>query len=445
MVVPLSFPPTTQALVTTWPVVVGVEYPPSAQAAEVTWPEAAAPVGTAPTITSVELTPSSIVAGGVVTCTVVKTGPEPITVAYQWKLDGVDVGTNSSTYTTTAAGDLTCDVDATNAFGSDSATSNMIPVLIAPTITSVSISPSSLTVGDVATVSVTATGSAPIIYVYQWKLDGVDVGTNSTTYTTTDTGFLTCDVLVFNAFGSDTETATGVTVAPGSALVRTAGADVLSTASNYALPAASWTIIGAVELTGTNGIAPFDILSWDFVSGGGGLLIAFSTTTSPDRIRCQHTRAPATPVTGEVSTATGYEDLLTVGRFKFMVTYDGSTLRFRAAKGGVSILATPLNSAGAINLGSAGFPVIEMAEAVGKLSWAMGNVVLSDAQLLAADENSWDMPSTAIVAAGGTVTAGRVFNATTIASTANVDYIGSVLGADTATLVAGSARLTSEA
>lgn len=138
----------------------------------------------------------------------------------------------------------------------------------------------------------------------------------------------------------------------------------------------------------------------------------------------------------------GTPDITAVGRCKFMVTYDGSALRTYYAQGS-STIAPNFTSTGAILLGG-GAPVTELAEWAGKLAWAMGDVVVSEAAFLAANEASWSMPHTLIAAAGGTVIAGRRFDNATISSNANVDYVGSILNADAGQLTAGTSRLTSE-
>lgn len=61
------------------------------------------------------------------------TGYPAPTFTYQWQLDGVDIiGATASTYTTTEAGDYTCDVTGSNSEGDDVATSNTIAVADAP-------------------------------------------------------------------------------------------------------------------------------------------------------------------------------------------------------------------------------------------------------------------------------------------------------------------------
>ena len=119
------------------------------------------------------------------------------TLLYQWEKNGANVtggtGGTTASYTTPATvyGDngaaFTCVV--TNAGGS--VTSNAATLTVTPLPPVVTVHPTDLTVteGDRATFTVTATGSGTL--TYQWKKDGVDVtgGTGGTTpsYTTPPT------------------------------------------------------------------------------------------------------------------------------------------------------------------------------------------------------------------------------------------------------------------
>ncbi|MDX9881255.1 MAG: choice-of-anchor L domain-containing protein [Prolixibacteraceae bacterium] len=121
------------------------------------------------------------------TATPVNGGGSP---SYQWKKNGSDVGTSSTTYTDAALanGDvITVELtsNATCATGSP-ATSNQITMTVNPNLpvsVSIAADPGN-TICDGTSVTFTATptngGSSPS---YQWKKNGSDVGTNSTTYT----------------------------------------------------------------------------------------------------------------------------------------------------------------------------------------------------------------------------------------------------------------------
>ncbi|WPR71173.1 T9SS type A sorting domain-containing protein [Flavobacterium sp. NG2] len=140
-----------------------------------------------PVSVSVGASATTICAGTNVTFTATPTngGTNPI---YQWKLNGSNVGTNSSTYSnsTLANGDIvtvTLTSNATCATGNP-ATSGSTTMTVNPNLpVSVSVGASATTICAGTNVTFTATptngGTTPI---YQWKLNGSNVGTNSSTY-----------------------------------------------------------------------------------------------------------------------------------------------------------------------------------------------------------------------------------------------------------------------
>jgi hypothetical protein len=143
-------------------------------------PSVAASVSIAPTATNV-------CAGTNVTFTATPTngGAAP---SYQWKLNGGNVGTNSATYSNNALANgntVTC-VMTSNAdcVTGNPATSNTITMTVNPSVAaSVNIAPTATNICAGTNVTFTATptngGTTPS---YQWKLNGVNVGTNSPTY-----------------------------------------------------------------------------------------------------------------------------------------------------------------------------------------------------------------------------------------------------------------------
>lgn len=129
--------------------------------------------------------------------------------SYQWKVDGVNVGTNSSVFTSgtlTNGQVVTCTMISNSTCGSPSpVTSSGITMGISAGVTptvSITLNTGSnpMCSGETATFSagVTNGGNTPI---YQWKVNGLNVGTNSATYTTstlTNGQVITC-VLTSNA------------------------------------------------------------------------------------------------------------------------------------------------------------------------------------------------------------------------------------------------------
>ncbi|MFV8339638.1 PKD-like domain-containing protein [Flavobacterium sp. LB3P21] len=113
------------------------------------------------------------------------------TPAYQWYVGATPVGSNSSTYTTSAltTGQSVSVVMTSNAIcaSGSPATSNAIVTTVNPNLpVSVSIGATATTICAGTSVTFTATptngGTTP---AYQWKVNGVNAGTNSNTFTTT--------------------------------------------------------------------------------------------------------------------------------------------------------------------------------------------------------------------------------------------------------------------
>ncbi|MFM7233229.1 MAG: hypothetical protein ACKOZM_01485 [Flavobacteriales bacterium] len=110
--------------------------------------------------------------------------------SYQWKVNGNNVGTNSSTYSTSSltAGQVVTCVMTSNLPGvtANPATSNSITITVAPSVTpSVTIAqtagtnPTCSGVGVTFTATPTNGGTTPS---YQWQVNGVNTGTNSNTF-----------------------------------------------------------------------------------------------------------------------------------------------------------------------------------------------------------------------------------------------------------------------
>lgn len=140
---------------------------------------------------SASVSANNICAGASVTFTAapVNGGSSPV---YQWKVNGSPVGTNSSTYSsaTLANNDMvTVDMSSSaNCPVPATVTSTAIDMLVNPVVTpSVSIAastPTTICAGTSVTFTATPVngGTTPF---YQWKVNGVNAGTNSSTFTTT--------------------------------------------------------------------------------------------------------------------------------------------------------------------------------------------------------------------------------------------------------------------
>jgi Immunoglobulin domain/Immunoglobulin I-set domain len=141
-------------------------------------------VNTAPLITT-QPANQTVNVGQTASFSVVASGTGPLT--YQWSKNGTPIaGATSTTYTTPAAvsGDSGSHftVTVTNASGTVTSSPATLTVNTPPTITTQPAS-QTVTVGQTATFSVVATGTAPL--TYQWSKGGVAIaGATSSTYTT---------------------------------------------------------------------------------------------------------------------------------------------------------------------------------------------------------------------------------------------------------------------
>jgi hypothetical protein len=142
----------------------------------------------APSVTIAASPGNTICTGSAVTFTATPTNGGS-TPAYQWKLNGTNVGTNSNTYqsSTLANGNkITCVMTSSLACANPAtATSNEISMsvtaAVAPSVTIAASPGNTICTGSAVTFTATPTngGSTP---AYQWKLNGTNVGTNSNTY-----------------------------------------------------------------------------------------------------------------------------------------------------------------------------------------------------------------------------------------------------------------------
>jgi hypothetical protein len=177
--------------------------------------------GTAPAIT-VQPANQTVTSGQTATFSVTANGtPTP---TYQWQKNTANIsGATSSTYTTPATTSAdsgeTFRVVVTNSAGSvtsNSATLTVNASSAAPTITTQPAN-QTVTVGQAATFTVTATGAAPL--AYQWQKNSVNItGATSASYVTpatvsTDTG-AKFDVIVSNSAGKATSSSATLTVNP---------------------------------------------------------------------------------------------------------------------------------------------------------------------------------------------------------------------------------------
>src|SRR6266581_1519973 len=197
----------------------GFTFTPSSQSTAVNFTANAAPVASAITTQPGNQT---VTAGQTATFTVVATGTAPL--AYQWQKNGANIGgATAASYTTPAT--TTADsgsafaVVVTNTAGtvtSAAATLTVNAAAVAPTITTQPVN-QTVTAGQTATFTVTATGTVPL--GYQWQKNGASIaGATAASYatpatTTSDSGSAFA-VVVTNTAGTVTSSAATLTVNP---------------------------------------------------------------------------------------------------------------------------------------------------------------------------------------------------------------------------------------
>jgi len=264
----------------------------------------AAPV--APTITTAPAN-QTVTAGQTATFTVVAAGTAPL--SYQWQKNGANIaGASSANYTTpaTATSDSgsTFRVAVSNTVGTVSSTAATLTVTVAPVAPTITTPPANQTVsvGQSATFTVVAAGTAPLSY--QWQKNGANVaGATSASYatpvtTTSDSGS-TFDVIVSNTVGTVTSTAATLTVNAVAPTIATAPVNQTVTAGQ----AATFTVVAA-------GTAP---LSYQWQKNGANVAGATSTSyTTPATATSDSGSTFRVVVTNTAGTVTSATATLTV-------------------------------------------------------------------------------------------------------------------------------------
>ncbi len=197
----------------------------------------------APTITTQPIN-QSVTEGQAATFSVTASGTAPLT--YQWRKNGANVvGANASSYitpvTVMADNGATFSVVVSNASGNVTSADATLTVTASPVAPTITTQPTnkSVTEGQVATFSVTASGTAPMSY--QWRKNGANVvGANASSYTTpvtvmADNG-ATFSVVVSNTSGNVTSNEATLTVTASSSSSYVADYHVATEAALRAIP-----------------------------------------------------------------------------------------------------------------------------------------------------------------------------------------------------------------
>jgi Immunoglobulin domain len=188
--------------------------------------------GTQTVAPSITMQPANqtVTAGQTATFSVAASGTAPLT--YQWQKNNANVsGANSSSFTTPVTtqsdNNATFRVTITNSAGNAISNNATLTVNAAPVAPAITTQPANqvVTVGQTATFSVVASGTAP--FSYQWQKNNASIsGATSSSYTTPATtqadSATTFRVVVSNPAGNITSNNATLTVNP----VQTAGIDV---------------------------------------------------------------------------------------------------------------------------------------------------------------------------------------------------------------------------
>ena len=188
------------------------------------------PTGNAPAIAQ-QPASLTVTAGQAAAFSVAATGTSPL--AYRWFMNGAASGTNSNTFsiaqTISGQNGAQIYVEVSNSAGN--ATSSTVTLTVnppAPTAPAITQQPANatVTVGQSATFTVMATGTAPL--TYQWFLNGTAAGTNSGTYTISQTTLAQTGAQIYVTVTNAVNTATSQTVTLTVNAVQTSSVNVLT-------------------------------------------------------------------------------------------------------------------------------------------------------------------------------------------------------------------------
>jgi hypothetical protein len=338
-------------------------------------------------------TSQSVISGQTATFSVGATGSGTLT--YQWQKNGASIGgATAASYTTPAT--MTSDsgaqlsvlvTDSTGSLTSDVAILTVTAAAVAPSITTQPVN-QTVTPGQTATFSVTATGTATL--TYQWKKNGATIsGATSSSYSTpataaSDNG-AQFTVAITNSVGSITSNAATLTVnVPPSITAQPASQTVI----------AGQTATFSVRASGTAPLA----YQWNM----NGTAISGATSVSY-----------ATPATTTANSGTTFT--VTVSNAAGNVTSNLATLTVNAATFLLDANPTSLNFVN-VNVGSNAVLPVTFTNS-GNSSVTVSNVSISGAGFTASSVSSGQMVTpgntatlnvTFAPAAGGTVTGASV-------------------------------------
>ncbi len=229
------------------------------------------------------------------TATPVNGGSAP---SYQWRVNGANAGTNSSTFTTSslANADVVSVIMTSNAacVTQPTATSNSITMSIGTIITpaiSLSIPVTNICAGNTAVFTATATNAGPAP-LYQWKKNGINVVNNGSVYTTST--LASGDVISVQVTASGT-CASPTPVTSNAITVVVTPAPVISISGNTTILAGSTSFITASIQNAAYYIWQDSTVfhSWQNIPNATIYGINYSPAASGVKLRCRFSNGAA--------------------------------------------------------------------------------------------------------------------------------------------------------
>ena len=248
-----------------------------------------------PTSPSVTITTpnNNVCSGSNVSFTAValNAGTNPI---YQWQVNGLNAGTNNNTFTsTTIPNGGVVKLSLTSALGCaipPNVFSNSILVTVTPSvIPTASFTASSTNICSGTSVTFTSTstqvGSAPI---YQWKKNNINVGFNSTTYTSNS--FINGDVITLSLLSNATCASVAPVLSSASVITVTPQFANASIAGITTVVANSTTLLTASAAAGTAISYQWqdstDTHNWQNIAAANIATLLYSPGLSGNKVRC---------------------------------------------------------------------------------------------------------------------------------------------------------------
>ena len=229
-------------------------------------------------IISIQPGSQTVNAGQTASFGVVATGSATFT--YQWTKNGSNIsGATASTYTTPATSSAdngaVYRVTVSNAHGTVTSSNATLTVITAPTV-STQPSDQTVTAGQTASFSVSASGTAP--FTYQWRKNGSNIsGATSSTYTTPVTSFADHGAVYSVVVGNNAGTATS-----SNATLTVYSAPVISTQPDSQTVNAGQTASFGVVASGTATLAYQWTKNGVNISGATASIYTTPATSSAD-------------------------------------------------------------------------------------------------------------------------------------------------------------------